>query len=502
MTALTEFNNLVLGSDGIWRVTDTTEDIGYSDGAEVEAYLKKCFSECVDLSSTSTELEQRIIDWPTEYHLSPMRVNLLRAFDMTSMNKVLELGAGCGTITRFLCESGLDVDAIEGSASRASLAQQRCRGLENVSVINNNFNDLRLPENHYDGIFSVGVMEYAKYFASGEGSHRDTVKAILNNLFVSLNQTGCIVIAIENRLGLKYLFGAGEDHYGKAYTGIYDYRTDDSIRTYSKNEWLAIFSELEISSHSFLYPFPDYKVPSVILRDEYLRNNPHAATHFARVASRDYSNLLAHNHPEQIFWEGLQQENLVDSLSNSFLIVLARSDEAINNLVANDFVHCSGLARKPAYRTVSYKPVGEKIVYKNKIHPEITSPDEDVRLLHRPKEEPFVVGETLADQWCKEILGGRSVKDFQKSLWSYYNYLLRCRDDYKESGELIDLLAFNIIVLPDSSYQAIDHEWRWVDGEVEPEFVLFRALLYFAINEQNALRNVFAQDEIHTIRQF
>ena len=502
MTALTELNKLVLGSDGIWRVTDTTEDFGYSDGSEIETYLKKCFSECADLSSTSTELEQRIIDWPTEYHLSPMRVNLLRTFDMTPMNEVLELGAGCGTITRFLGESGLNVDAIEGSAARASLARQRCSELNNVAVINNNFNDLKLPGNHYDGIFAVGVMEYAKYFASGEGSHRDTVKAILNNLFDSLSQTGCIVIAIENRLGLKYFFGAGEDHYGKAYTGIYNYRADDSIRTYSKNEWLAIFSELDIGNHSFLYPFPDYKVPSVILRDEYLRNNPHAATHFARVATRDYSNLLAHDHPEQIFWEGLQQENMADSLSNSFLIVLARSDEAINSLVANDFVHCSGLARKPSYRTVSCKPMDENIVYKNKIYPQITSPDEDVRLLHRPKEEVYVVGETLADQWCKEFLCGASVKKFEKSLRSYYDYLLRCCDDYKESGELIDLLPFNIIVLPDSSYQAIDHEWVWVDGEVEPEFVLFRALLYFSINDQYALRNIFARERIHNIRQF
>ncbi len=502
MTSLAATNNLVLSADNVWHVPAPTENFGYSDGSEVETYLKKCFEECSDLSSTSIQLEDRIVDWPTEYHLSPMRANLLRAFDLTRTDKVLELGAGCGTITRYLGEAGLQVDAIEGSAARAALARQRCHELDNVSIVNCNFNDLELPENYYDGIFAIGVMEYAKYFRSGDASHRETVKVILNNLLSSLSQEGCIVIAIENRLGLKYLFGAGEDHYGSAYTGVYGYRVDDSIRTYSRNEWLGIFSELGIESHSFLFPFPDYKVPSVILCDEYLNGNPHAATQFSRIASRDYANLLAHDNPEKTFWEGLQQENIAGSLSNSFLIVLARSDDAIKQFAANDFVHCSNLARKPVYRTVSRKPAEKNIVFKHKIYPEITPASGDSRLVHRPTEETFVSGETLADQWCKILLCGGSFSDLVKSLHTYFDYLLQCRSEYKESGGLVDLLPFNIIVHPDGRYQAIDHEWVWKDGEVEPDFVLFRALLYFAINDRSALRHVLATEEIINIRQF
>ncbi len=117
----------------------------YTDGTEAEQHLKAVLGNASDLSSHSVELERGIHDWPSEYHLSSKRANLLRGFGFEQGGRALELGCGCGAISRFLGEQGLEVDAVEGSLSRAQLASLRCRDLPNVSVYCENFNHLELP---------------------------------------------------------------------------------------------------------------------------------------------------------------------------------------------------------------------------------------------------------------------------------------------------------------------------------------------------------------------
>jgi len=104
-------------------VHDQAREFAYSDGLEVERYLKEVIEQASDLSSTSVELELAIQDWPTEYHLSSKRANLLRGLDLPIDGRALEIGCGCGAITRYLGEQGLEVDAIEGSAARAEIGQ-------------------------------------------------------------------------------------------------------------------------------------------------------------------------------------------------------------------------------------------------------------------------------------------------------------------------------------------------------------------------------------------
>ena len=53
----------------------------YSDGQASEERLLQVLTEAADLSTMSRELVTKITDWPSEYHLSPQRHNLLRHFD-------------------------------------------------------------------------------------------------------------------------------------------------------------------------------------------------------------------------------------------------------------------------------------------------------------------------------------------------------------------------------------------------------------------------------------
>ena len=117
----------------IWQ-RSAEQTIAYSDGYIVENRLLEVMKNSKDLSSTSTELQAAIQDWPSEYHLSWVRSNLLRSLQLYKTDEILELGCGCGAISRFLGETVAKVVAVEGSKERAKIAAERCRDLPNVDV--------------------------------------------------------------------------------------------------------------------------------------------------------------------------------------------------------------------------------------------------------------------------------------------------------------------------------------------------------------------------------
>lgn len=67
---------------------------------------------------------------------------------------VLELGCGCGAMTRYLGEIGAIVDSIEGTSSRARIAGERCRELENVKIHVDNFLEYE-SEKNMTGFYSL-----------------------------------------------------------------------------------------------------------------------------------------------------------------------------------------------------------------------------------------------------------------------------------------------------------------------------------------------------------
>ena len=119
----------------IW-LKPTYSSIAYSDGDEVEQRIGNIIGQATDISVLSTELSQKFTDWASLYHLSSSRANILRPMESILKGAdVLEIGAGCGAITRYLGEIGANVVALEGSLRRAAIARSRTRDLDNVEVV-------------------------------------------------------------------------------------------------------------------------------------------------------------------------------------------------------------------------------------------------------------------------------------------------------------------------------------------------------------------------------
>ena len=183
------------------------ESFNYSDGQNAEDYIYNVIKNSTDRSSYSSELASKIKDWPSLYHLSPQRANLIRAIDFKNSGKmkVLELGAGCGAITRYLGEKYAEVHAIEGSAKRALIARERCSDLQNVKLFAANFLDIEFPP-QYDLVTLIGVLEYSPIYHPNKSlSREEKIVDVLKKTLNAMNDNGHLVLAIENKLGLKYL---------------------------------------------------------------------------------------------------------------------------------------------------------------------------------------------------------------------------------------------------------------------------------------------------------
>lgn len=278
-------------------------EFAYTDGSETEQRILAAVKSCEDVSLFSPDLLRHQTDWASEYHFSADRANLLRPFANNFRNaSVLELGCGCGAITRFLGECGAFVTAVEGSQQRASIAAERCRDLGNVSIILDKLQAVPFSQ-QFDVVTLIGVLEYSRIYVEAD----DPVQFVLEKARSYLKPNGVLLVAIENQLGLKYFAGAPEDHGVGIMAGINDLYGDNTPVTFGKQELERRFIKSGFSKSDTYLPFPDYKLPCLIV-------HPAGYQNYERF---DLSNLLSGT----VFYDRQGISNPVFSLESSWPLV-------------------------------------------------------------------------------------------------------------------------------------------------------------------------------------
>ena len=177
------------------------------------------------------DLPEDEVSFPMVYHFSGLRENILSWYPLKETDSVLEIGAGCGAITGMLCRKAGHVTSVELSKRRADINYARNNDKENLTIMVGNLNDMTFPEK-FDYVVVNGVLEYAMSFTEGKTPY----ETFLQRMGAYLKPEGRLLIAIENRLGLKYFAGAPEDHTDLHFFGINGYPGNQSVRTFSKNE--------------------------------------------------------------------------------------------------------------------------------------------------------------------------------------------------------------------------------------------------------------------------
>lgn len=278
----------------------------YSDGSIENELL-----EYVRTYEDEMEILRRDNRWPILYHISPVRKNILEWYEFKKDAEVLEVGSGCGAVTGAICERAKSVTDIELSKQRSLINAYRNHKYDNLKIMVGNFNDIKL-DRKYDYITLIGVLEYAAYYTPTDNAFVDFLKRLKN----TLKEDGKLLVAIENKFGLKYWAGSTEDHTGRFFDGIMGYtQTDAKVRTFSKDELIDIIKEAGFSKYKFYYPFPDYKFAQQIFSDEYLPDKNEI------VCSLDsFDNDRLRLFDETAAFKNIIESDRFDFFSNSYFI--------------------------------------------------------------------------------------------------------------------------------------------------------------------------------------
>jgi SAM-dependent methyltransferase len=465
--------------------------IAYSDGDKAEDYILRSIQQAKDVSYGSDELMLAAKDWPSHYHLGLGRANILEALELPPRARVLELGAGCGSITRYLAETFESVDAIEGSLQRAEIARQRCRNLTNVRLFASNFRHIRFDP-AYEIATLVGVLEYAPLFFLDQGAARHACLNLLKLTHSALKNDGLLIVAIENRIGIKYWSGFPEDHSGKLFDGIHGYPRTPSAITFSRKELAALLEEAGFGRLYFYHCFPDYKFASTIISD---RNggDDHRLHNWIDTPFPHHSSRPKYTFHDGLVTKTLSEAGLLREFANSFLVVASKQDSPLiadPTWIAKKY----SLSRKKKLRcvtTLRAEP-GVKIEKKR-----LSGEAQEIAIEYGSMKVKHNVGDAEwhdGDLMIFDAFSAFFEKDFcagiSSVLQTYYGVLIEEYDAKRRDeegypllrGEAVDFILRNV-VKRDGKFMAIDNEWA-VEGTVAADFVLYRCILFDIIKSQ------------------
>lgn len=298
------------------KVFEISNEQTYSDGDEIENQMLEFFKE----ERTPDEVNKYIKEnpsWPIRYHLSSDRHNLLSWYEFKKGSSILEIGAGCGALTGLFLEKGLKVTAVELSKRRADIIRKRFKKLKSLKVLDGNINNKNF-KNNFDFSTLIGVLEYAGKYGKGENPYLETIKEAKGYL----KKDGILIIAIENKLGLKYWRGAPEDHTGILFDSLEGYPNYQGVQTFGKRELtdLLLNAGFKERNISFYYPLPDYKFCYEIFSDTYFPPNGHSPS--PAIYPSPHPTKSYHIFNEQLVARSLQENNLFQEFANSFLVFI------------------------------------------------------------------------------------------------------------------------------------------------------------------------------------
>lgn len=249
--------------------------------------------------------------WPLLYHFSPERHNLLDWFPFDVQGNLLEVGAGCGALTGLFCDKLSCVRAVELSLKRSQIIHKRHHSRQNLRITAGNLLDIS-NLGLFKYITLIGVLEYAAVITNSSEPHL----SLLKHLFELLPPGGRLLLAIENKFGLKYFAGAPEDHTGRYFDGIEGYPSGAKVLTFSREELGRLLKKAGFARCDFYYPHPDYKLPREIFSDVYL---PSVAEPLHGAPNYDHRRLRMMD--ESRAWKSIIQAGKFDFFANSFLVV-------------------------------------------------------------------------------------------------------------------------------------------------------------------------------------
>lgn len=487
------------------------EDL-YSDGA-VEDHILELVRAYPETEYPQVIAQEK--DWAVMYHLAHERENILSWYPFAPGAKVLEVGSGCGAVTGAVAATAQSVTCIDLSKKRSMVNAVRHKESSNITIRLGNFQDVEKDlESDFDYATLIGVFEYGRGYIGGEKPYHGFLTTVMEHV----RPGGKLLLAIENKFGLKYWAGCREDHVGAYFEGLEGYQHTEHVRTFSRPELIRIMEECGYTDYKFYYPYPDYKFPAVVYSDNYLPQ-PGELNHNICNFDRDRLVLM----DEGKVYDQILQDNLFPLYSNSFFVEITKPGTV--KLQPEQMLYTKYSSGRSQQFSIQTRIVrdrdGKNIVYKRAEYPQgqahLAHIDEAAKRLTALWEERGLLSVnrcTLRDGRIEfEYLEGLTVEEELDGLLAQgktqaaaealreaagricgsagtQDFLMtpEFRQVFGEaripSGEPsfavadVDLIFSNLRKTADGSWNVLDYEWTFFFA-VPVKFILFRALHYY-----------------------
>ena len=449
----------------------------YSDGP-VEDHIAEVVANARDCGVMSVEMLRAARDWPTKYHLSYTRSFLLRPLRHLLQGKtVLELGAGCGALTRYLGETAGRVVGLEGSLRRAGIAASRCRDLANVTVVNDTIQELELDEK-FDVVTLIGVLEYARTFGPKVEKPEAALLAAAKSF---LKPGGHFLLAIENQLGLKYLAGAREDHVGLPFFGVHDLYNATTPVTFGRQELLSLLRDAGYATIEQLVPLPDYKFPVTVLYPACFDGETPAVNVTPLIQNSyrtDFQKASDFSFSLEAATSAVARNGLVRDLCNSLFFVASPQPDN----PACDAAWCVahyGTRRAPEYaKETLFIREKDEIRVRREYFDQERPRREDGMVENILENESYLPYPLYHDSLIPIInTRGWDVRTIAAWAKGWVDFLRAKAVNGRLREALLDATPLNCAVSPDGEYIFFDQEWAARTNRALPlQYMIFRGL--------------------------
>ena len=444
-------------------------------------------------------IEQRK-SWPILYHLSPLRENIVDFVPMSPQDKVLEVGSGCGAITGALARKAGSVTCVDLSKKRSLINAYRHSDCDNITIHVGNFQDIEPGlSRDFNYICLIGVFEYGRGYIGGDHPYEEFLRILMGHLAPG----GRILIAIENKYGLKYFAGCKEDHLGSYFSGIENYQEGGNARTFSRQGLEKIFQSCGVEDYHFYYPYPDYKFMTSVYSDERQPGRGELSNNL-RNFDRDRMVLF----DEKLAFDGIVEEGLFSVFANSYMAVIGGALPVQYVKYSND------RAREFRIRTeIGRDSQGRPVVRKYPLTAEAADHVRGMAWACEKLTERYA-GSELSVNRCRlagqgndfhaefEYVAGRPLTELldeclekgeQEEFWRYferYVELIGFHEEYPVTD--FDLIFSNLLVIGER-WTLIDYEWTF-ERTMEARELAFRAVYCYLL--ENEKRNRLNLDRV------
>lgn len=124
--------------------------------------------------------------------------NILNWYSFSKECVVLEIGGNFGELTGLLCKNAKEVVCVEENLKKAEIISKRHEDKKNLEIIVGNIESVDFKGKQFDYITLIGTLPYV---SKNQGI---TSKDFIKKLEKLLKPDGKLLIAVDNRFGIKY----------------------------------------------------------------------------------------------------------------------------------------------------------------------------------------------------------------------------------------------------------------------------------------------------------